>query len=65
MNFESTSIFSTFSCKSHGQQQHSLILAFKKPLKVLVRPFADGNGLFLADYFLPNSEDKSIDFFIF
>ena len=62
MNFESTSIFQHSVAKSQGQQQQFTNSSFQETFSVLVRPFKRWKWTVSADYFLPNSDDKSIDF---
>ncbi|SHL38851.1 hypothetical protein SAMN05443669_1006108 [Flavobacterium xanthum] len=62
LNFESTSIFQNSVAKSQGQQQQFTNSSFQETFSVLVRPFKRWKWTVSADYFLPNSEDKSVDF---
>jgi hypothetical protein len=62
LNFESTSIFQNSVAKSQGQQQQFTNSSFQETFSVLVRPFKRWRWTVSADYFLPNSDDKSVDF---
>jgi hypothetical protein len=62
VNFESISIFQNSIAKSQGQQQQFTNSSFQETFSVLVRPFKRWNWTSSADYFLPNSDDKSVDF---
>jgi hypothetical protein len=62
INFESTSIFQNSAVKSQGQQQKFTNSSFQETLSVLVRPIKRWKWTVSADYFLPNSGDKRIDF---
>jgi hypothetical protein len=62
LNFESTSTFQNSVAKSQGQQKQFTNSSFQETFSVLVRPFNRWRWTVSADYFLPNSDDKSVDF---
>ncbi|WP_426062929.1 hypothetical protein [Flavobacterium sp. DSP2-3-1] len=62
VNFESTSVFQNSVAKSQGQQKQFTNSSFQETFSVLVTPFKRWKWTVSADYFLPNSDDKSIDF---
>lgn len=62
LNFESTSIFQNSVAKSQGQQQKFTNSSFQETFSVLVHPFKRWKWNVSVDYFLPNNNDKSVDF---
>lgn len=62
VNFESTSIFQNSVAKSDGQKQQFTNASFQETFKLLLHTDKRWTTTVSADYFLPNSNNKSVDF---